>query len=232
MIILGIETSTKTGSVAVVSDKCVIAQYSLNIELTHSERLMATVDRVLKDTGLAISDLGGFAVATGPGSFTGLRIGISTVKGLAFATGKPVAAVPTLQALAWNLPFAEYPVCPLLDARKKEVYAALYKNDDSVPVQMMPEMAISLSQLAAGVTGTTIFTGEGSHIYRAEIENIFSTRALFAPRSAILPSAAAVAEIGLEMFKGGKQANPDTLTPKYIRRPEAEVAWEKKQKSQ
>jgi tRNA threonylcarbamoyladenosine biosynthesis protein TsaB len=231
MFILGIETSTKTGSVAVVSEDCVIAQYSLNIELTHSERLMATVDRVLEDTGLVIKDLGGFAVAIGPGSFTGLRIGISTVKGLAFATGKPVAAVPTLQALAWNLPFAEYPVCPLLDARKKEVYAALYNNDGSVPVQMMPETVISLSQLGEEVTGTTVFTGEGSHLYRTEIEKIFSKRALFAPRSAILPSAAAVAEIGLGMLRIGKQADLDVLTPKYIRRPEAEVAWEKRQKS-
>ena len=94
MYILGIETSTKTGSVAVVSENGVIAQYSLNIEVTHSERLMSTVDRVLKDTGLKVADLEGFAVAIGPGSFTGLRIGLSTVKGLAFATGKPVAAVP------------------------------------------------------------------------------------------------------------------------------------------
>jgi len=231
MFLLGIETSTKTGSVAIVSDDCVIAQYSLNIELTHSERLMATVDRVLKDTGLAVAGLDGFAVAIGPGSFTGLRIGISTVKGLAFATGKPVAAVPTLQALAWNLPFAGYPVCPLLDARKKEVYAALYNNDGSVPVQKMTETVIPLSQLAGLVAGTTVFTGEGSYLYREEIEKIFSKRALFAPRSAILPSAAAVAEIGLAMFRSGNLSNLDVLAPKYIRRPEAEVAWEKRQKS-
>jgi tRNA threonylcarbamoyladenosine biosynthesis protein TsaB len=231
MFVLGIETSTKTGSVAIISGDCVIGQYSLNIELTHSERLMATVDRVLKDTGLVIADLDGFAVSIGPGSFTGLRIGTSTVKGLAFATGKPVAAVPTLQALAWNLPFAEYPVCPLLDARKNEVYAALYNNDGSVPVQTMPETVISLGQLAVWVVGTTVFTGEGSHIYREEIERIFNKQALFAPRSAILPSAAAVAEIGLEMLRSGKQADLDLLTPKYIRRPEAEVAWEKRQKS-
>ncbi len=231
MYILGIETSTKTGSIAVLSDESVIAQYSLNIEVTHSERLMATVDRVLRDTGLTVAALDGFAVAIGPGSFTGLRIGISTVKGLAFATGKPVAAVPTLQALAWNLPFAGHPVCPLLDARKKEVYAALYKNDDATPLQLMPEMVISLSQLAAGVSGKTVFTGEGSQIYRSDIKKIFGTQALFAPRSAILPSAAAVAEIGLEMLRNGMQTDPDALTPKYIRRPEAEVAWEKKQTS-
>src|SRR5512135_3665909 len=111
MLILGIETSTKTGSVAVISETGVIAQYSLNIEVTHSERLMATVDRVFSDTGLTLSRIDGFAVACGPGSFTGLRIGISTVKGLAFATGKPTAAVPTLYALAWNVPHAALPVC-------------------------------------------------------------------------------------------------------------------------
>ena len=100
MFILGIETSTKTGSVAVISEDAVIAQYSLNIEVTHSERLMSTVDRVLKDIGIAIADMDGFAVAIGPGSFTGLRIGLAAIKGLAFATGKRVAAVPTLKALA------------------------------------------------------------------------------------------------------------------------------------
>jgi tRNA threonylcarbamoyladenosine biosynthesis protein TsaB len=229
--ILGIETSTKTGSVAVVSENGVIAQYSLNIEVTHSERLMSTVDRVLKDTGLAVSDLLGFAVAIGPGSFTGLRIGLSTVKGLALATGNPVAAVPTLQALAWNLPYAAYPVCPLLDARKNEVYAALYRFDGTALVQVLPEAAIPIARLAERFSEKTVFTGEGSRIYRTEIQKIFGERAVFAPHSAILPSGATVAEIGLDMIKSGRQAELDSLTPMYIRRPEAEVAWEKREKS-
>jgi len=231
MIILGIETSTKTGSVAVVSEDGVIAQYSLNIEVTHSERLMSTVDRVLKDTGLAMADFGGFAVAIGPGSFTGLRIGLSTVKGLAFATGKPVAAVPTLQALAWNLPYAAYPVCPMLDARKNEVYAALYTFDGAVFAQVMPEMTISIRELAEKISGKTLFTGEAAHLYRREIEQQFGNAALFAPLFVSLPSAATVAELGLDMIKNGKQTDPDSLTPLYIRRPEAEVAWEKRQTS-
>ena len=231
MLILGIETSTKTGSVAVASDSAVIAQYSLNIEVTHSERLMSTVDRVLKDTGLAIADLDGFAVAIGPGSFTGLRIGISTVKGLELATSKPVAAIPTLQALAWNLPFAGVPICPMLDARKNEVYAALYRYERAVLVQTMPDAAIPLAALAGKIEGVTIFTGEAAHIYRSEIERQFGDRALFAPSSAILPSAAAVAVIGLEMIAKNGQVEPDSLTPIYIRRPEAEVAWEKRQAS-
>jgi tRNA threonylcarbamoyladenosine biosynthesis protein TsaB len=231
MYILGMETSTKTGSVAVVSESGVVAQYSLNIEVTHSERLMSTVDRVLTDTGLAIADLDGFAVAIGPGSFTGLRIGIATVKGLALATGKPVAAVPTLEALAWNLPFAACPVCPMLDARKNEVYAALYTFDGRVLAQVMPEMTIPIRELAEKISRKTIFTGEAAHLYRQEIENQFGNSALFAPLSAALPSAATVAELGLGMIQNGKQTAPDSLAPLYIRRPEAEVAWEKRQTS-
>jgi len=232
MNILGIETSTKTGSVAIVSENAVIAQYSLNIEVTHSERLMATVDRVLKDTGMAMSQIDGFAVAIGPGSFTGLRIGLSTVKGLALATGRPIAAVPTLKALAWNLAHSAYPICPLLDARKHEVYAALYTFDGPALVQVLAERVIALSRLADQISGKTVFTGEAAHLFRAEIIKTFGDRALFTPRTSILPSAAAVAELGLDMIKKNRQANPDSLTPMYIRRPEAEVAWGKKQTSQ
>ena len=231
MYILGIETSTTTGSVAVVSENGVIAQYSLNIEVTHSERLMSTVDRVLKDTGLTITDMDGYAVAIGPGSFTGLRIGLAAVKGLALVTGKPVAAVPTLEALAWNLPYSAYPVCPMLDARKNEVYAAMYRFDGTTFVRVMAEAVISLSHLSELISEKTLFTGEASHLFREEIVNLFGDRALFAPVSAILPSAATVAEIGFAMIKSGKQADLDSVTPMYIRRSEAEVMWEKKANS-
>jgi tRNA threonylcarbamoyladenosine biosynthesis protein TsaB len=231
MYILGIETSTKTGSVAIVSEDGIIAQYSLNIEVTHSERLMSTVDRVLTDTGFQIADMDGYAVAIGPGSFTGLRIGLAAVKGLGLVTGKPVAAVPTLKALAWNLPYAAYPVCPMLDARKNEVYAATFRFEGSALVCGMAEAVISLSRLSERISEETIFTGEASRLFRTDIIELFGDRALFAPISAILPSAAAVAEIGLDMIKSGNQADPDTLTPMYIRRPEAEVAWEKRAQS-
>ncbi len=161
MYILGIETSTKTGSVAIVSEDGVIAQYSLNIEVTHSERLMSTVDRVLTDTGFQIADMDGYAVAIGPGSFTGLRIGLAAVKGLALVTGKPVAAVPTLKALAWNLPYAAYPVCPMLDARKNEVYAATYRFEGTALVYGMAEAVISLSRLSERISEKTHFYRRG-----------------------------------------------------------------------
>jgi len=231
MYILGIETATKTGGVAIVSESGVLAEYTLNIEVTHSERLMSTVDRVLKDTGFTLANIDGYGVSIGPGSFTGLRIGLSTIKGLAFTTGKPVAAVPTLKALAWNIPFSRYPVCPLLDARKKEVYAGLYRHDGRNTVQEMPDAVISLAELAGTLTGDILFTGEGARLFEADIKKSFSDRAHFAPLSSSVPSSASVAEIALTMIKGGQQTGPDAIVPMYIRRPEAEVAWEKRQRS-
>ncbi len=229
MLILGIETSTKTGSIAIVSEKAVVAQYSLNIEVTHSERLMSTIDRVLKDSGTDMKDISGFAVSIGPGSFTGLRIGLAAVKGLALATGKPLAGISTLEILARNLPFAAYPVCPLLDARKNEVYCGVYRFENAVPVQVMQDAVLPIKELASKIPGKTVFTGEASVLYRDAIEEQLGERALFAPLSAVLPSAATLAEAGLAIIKQGRHADPDSLSPLYIRRPEAEVAWEKRQ---
>ncbi|HTF99285.1 MAG TPA: tRNA (adenosine(37)-N6)-threonylcarbamoyltransferase complex dimerization subunit type 1 TsaB [Nitrospirota bacterium] len=227
MIILGIDTSTKTGSIAIVSGRGVMAQYTLNLEITHSERLMASVDRVLTDTGMSLSQMDAFAVSLGPGSFTGLRIGLATVKGLALASDKPVAGVPTLKALAWNLPHAAFPVCTLLDARKNEVYAALYTHEEGRMRQTMEETVLPLVRLRERVSEKAIFTGEAALQFREEIERLFGGNAVFAPLSALLPSAAAVAEIGLEMIADNCCHDPDSLVPLYIRRPEAEVAWEK-----
>jgi len=231
MNILGIETATRTGGVAVVSEEGVLAEYTLNIEVAHAERLMSTVERVLKDTGLTLSAIDGFGVSIGPGSFTGLRIGLATVKGLAFTTGKPVAAVPTLKALAWRIPFPACPVCPLLDARKQQVYAALYRRESDTIVEMMPETVIALPDLTRAITGDVLFTGEGARLFAREIRDLFAGRAHLAPLSALVPSAASVAEIAHRMIAEGLQAAPDEVTPKYIRRPEAEVAWEKRQRS-
>jgi tRNA threonylcarbamoyladenosine biosynthesis protein TsaB len=231
MHILGIETATKTGSVAIATEGRIVAEYTLNIELTHSERLMATVDRVLKDTGMTMADIDGFGVSIGPGSFTGLRIGVATVKGLSFTSGKPAAAVPTLYALAWNIPYALQPICPLLDAKKKEVYAALYRYEGKALVQEMRETAIALPDLAALLGGEVIFTGEGARLHQTEILRLFGDRAHFAPLSAAVSSAASVAEVAQRMLLEGRPADLDTLAPLYVRRPEAEVAWEKRRQS-
>ena len=127
MRILALESATLAGGAALLDGDVVVGESRTNIALTHSERLMVAVDRLLGDAGWTVKDLEGLAVSVGPGSFTGLRVGIATAKGLAVTLGLPVAPVPTLDALAAILPFADAPVCPLLDARKGEVYCCLYR---------------------------------------------------------------------------------------------------------
>ena len=127
MRVLGIDTSSLLGGVAILDNETLLAESRLNVAVAHSERLMGEMDRMLRHSDLTVKDIDVFAVAVGPGSFTGLRVGLSTVKGLVYATGRPMVAVPTLEALAWNVPFCRYQVCPLLDARKGEVYAGLFK---------------------------------------------------------------------------------------------------------
>lgn len=145
MKVLAIDTSTLLGGVAIADDlEGVIVEVRLNVKSTHSERLMTTIDYVLKQSGYTISEMDFFAIAIGPGSFTGLRIGLSTIKGFSYATGKPVVSVPTLEALALNFPFCCYPVCTMLDARKKEVYAALFEWVEEGFIRLIPEMSIKV----------------------------------------------------------------------------------------
>src|SRR5271157_1812848 len=127
MKLLAIETSTMRGGIAIMDDDTLIAESRMNIKATHSGRIMTEIDTALKGSGLTIDDIDVFGIASGPGSFTGLRVGLSTVKGLSYATGKRVVTVSTLEAFAWNVPFSQYLVCPLLDARKKEVHAGAFR---------------------------------------------------------------------------------------------------------
>jgi tRNA threonylcarbamoyladenosine biosynthesis protein TsaB len=131
MLIVGIETATMTGGIALLSEERLISEYTLNVRTTHSARLMPALDQVLKDSHVDKREIDGIAVSIGPGSFTGLRIGLATAKGLALGLGVPLLGIPTLDALARNIPFAMYQICPMLDAKKKEVYYSLFRYEGS-----------------------------------------------------------------------------------------------------
>ena len=222
MKILGIDTSTMMGAVGIVDGDSLIAELRTNIELTHSERLMMHIDSLLKSAHLTLADIDGFAVTLGPGSFTGLRIGITAVKAMAYATGKPVAGVQTLDILADNLPYAKYQVCPILDARKKLVYAAIYKSTDTKRMTLMPGSVMTPEELAEKIEEPTIFLGEGAYVYREFFEGRLCCQAVFAPKSAGYPSGAAVAFRGLKDIQAGRIADPMSLVPSYIRKSDAE----------
>lgn len=225
MKILSLETATMAGSIALTEDEKLIAEVMLDINVAHAERLMGSIEWLLKASHISINDIDAFAISIGPGSFTGLRIGLSTVKGLSYATKKPIIAVPTLDAFARRLPFSPYNICPMLDARKNEVYTGLYRWLNGVLEKTIPETAIRPDDFLKEINGKTIFMGEGAKVYRELIMDILKTDGLFAPSFMMSPSASSVAEIAIEKLKKGEIADPVSLTPFYIRRSEAEIHW-------
>jgi tRNA threonylcarbamoyladenosine biosynthesis protein TsaB len=224
MRVLALETATLAGSAALLEGGHVVGQIALNIALTHSERLMAMVDRLLQDCRWETADLEGLAVSVGPGSFTGLRVGVATAKGLALALGLPVAAVPTLDALAGNLPFADALVCPVLDARKGEVYLSLYRwAGDGFERQwdylaLPPRSAAERLAAAAPV----ILLGDGVATCLPFLSGLGAELRL-APPSHSTPSAALVGQLGHAMIKAGQAVAVDALSPLYLRPSEAEL---------
>jgi len=223
MKILAMETSTLAGGVALLDGDRLVAEYTLDVRTTHSERLLAAVDRLLEDAGWTLAALEGLAIAIGPGSFTGLRIGVSTVKGLAFSLGIPVVAVPTLEALAWTLPFAREPVCPVLDARKGEVYTALFHWDGSSFVRDWEDQALDPEELCRRLSGRVILVGDGVTRYGMLFAERLGELAIFAPPARRLPSPACVGQLGHSRLVARDVVDPALLNPRYLRPSEAEL---------
>jgi tRNA threonylcarbamoyladenosine biosynthesis protein TsaB len=216
MRVLAVETSTRAGGVALLDNERLVAEYLLDVSVTHSERLLAAIDHVIADAGWAAADLQGLAVAAGPGSFTGLRVGISTVKGLALALGVPVAAVPTLDAMAAAMPWASLPVCPVLQARRNEVYGALYRWDGESVRRESAYLAVSPDELAARLSEPTIVLGDAADAIR-------SPHARRVPPPRRVPSPACVAILGRARLLLGETVSAAGLAPFYLRPSEAEL---------
>jgi tRNA threonylcarbamoyladenosine biosynthesis protein TsaB len=216
MRLLAVETSTLAGGVALLDGERLVAEYLLDVGIAHSERLMAAVDRALADARWSMRDLAGLAVAIGPGSFTGLRIAVSTVKGLGLALGLPIAAVPTLDAMAAAHPWVSLPVVPVLDARKGEVYASRYHWEDGAMRRDWEYAALAPEALAARLSEPTLLVGDGA-------AGIVSPHARLAPPPRRLPSPACVGALGLARLQRGESVSPTELTPLYLRPSEAEL---------
>lgn len=173
MLILAFESSAKPASVALVRDGRLLAQSFQCTALTHSVTLLPMAEDLLKNTGIALSEVDAFAVAQGPGSFTGIRIGVSTVKGLCFGTDKPCIGVSTLEAMAWHgLADGGY-VCPVMDARRDQVYTALFHIENGRPVRDLPDAAYSymeLSELLCSLDNGVFLVGDGVNVIRPFLE--------------------------------------------------------------
>lgn len=223
MNLLIIDTSTTTCSVALTSGERLVSEALINLGKTHASQLLRMADAALGEAGLAIKDLDGIGVALGPGSFTGLRVGLAIVKGLAMAAEKPVYGFSSLAMLAMNLPWAAHPVCPMFDAKKKEVYAALYNCRD-LPMPLIDDCVVSPDAFLERLDGVTIFVGEGALAYRDKIVARLGEKAIFAPSASHLPRASAGACLAREACMRGEALAPAALLPRYLRASEAELA--------
>ena len=229
MKILGIDTSTRCGSVGLIDEGEVISEYLLNIPITHSERLLGAIDYLIREAHCPMEELDGWAISLGPGSFTGLRIGVSTVKGLAYATRKPVAGVSSLDVLASQISPTPYLICPILDARKGEVYTAFYRYDETNLLKRLSDyQAMRPQDLVKNIKGKIIFVGEGIKTYGDYLGKSLSSLALFPNPSLHLPLGSAVARLGSELLRKGESLDVKTFTPIYVRLSEAEIKWQEK----
>jgi tRNA threonylcarbamoyladenosine biosynthesis protein TsaB len=223
MKILAVDTATNSCSVAATDDGKLAAELTLNKDETHSKHLMGLIHSVLENAGFSVADLDGLAVTVGPGSFTGLRIGISTIKGLAHALGKPVVGVSTLEALALQCGQTPHLICPLLDARKGEVYAATYCFNEGQLIQKTGARAVIPDAVAADINSPCLFIGTGAQLYRQRIVAAAGNLAHFVAEDQNAIKASSVAWLSMPRFEHNDTDEIGDLVPHYIRKSDAEL---------
>ncbi|MBO6114203.1 MAG: tRNA (adenosine(37)-N6)-threonylcarbamoyltransferase complex dimerization subunit type 1 TsaB [Lachnospiraceae bacterium] len=231
MKILGFDSSGMVASVAIVEDDILVAEYSVNYKKTHSQTLLPMFDEVVRMTELDPESIDAIAVAAGPGSFTGLRIGMSTVKGLGLALDKPVIAVPTCHALAFNLWGSDKLICPILDARRSQVYTALYEFENGEMITLKEQEAMDIGDLTDIINTMerdVIFVGDGIPVFKERIKENVIKNVSFAPAHLNRQRAGSVAALGLIYMKEGKAESADDVKPVYLRKSQAEREREEK----
>ncbi|MCK5254494.1 MAG: tRNA (adenosine(37)-N6)-threonylcarbamoyltransferase complex dimerization subunit type 1 TsaB [Deltaproteobacteria bacterium] len=229
MKLLAIETSTMIGSVALTDDNELVAEYQIGIKATYSDTLFPMIDHILKNANVSIQEVDAFALAKGPGSFTSLRIGISVIKGLALANNKPVIAIPSLDALAHNMCFSNMLICPLIDARRDEVYTAFYKREEGHTLKKLtPDRAIVPEILLDEIREEVVFLGDGTDLYKDLIIRKLKEKALFSPLHLKYPRASAIAQLAFKKLNVNEVSDIEVMTPLYVRPPEAETKWVQK----
>lgn len=229
MKIAAIDSSGLVASVAIVEDDILVAEYTINHKKTHSQTLLPMLDELKKMLELDLHTLDAIAAAAGPGSFTGLRIGSATVKGLAMALQKPVISVPTVDALAWNLYGVDKKICPMMDARRNQVYTGIYtfvREEAGYGLEILePQCAVSIEELAEKLNRIgqeVILLGDGVPVYLEQMKALLQVPCSVAPASCNRQRAAAVAVAAQRYYAQGKIENAREHVPEYLRLSQAE----------
>lgn len=226
-LLLILDTSTTAGSVALCRGERLLAEIVVDSLANHSDQLLLRVQQILKEQQCTLAEVAAFAVIDGPGSFTGLRVGVAAAKGLARAWHRPLFGISSLQLLAAALPYATLPVCSFLDARKKEIYAATFSTATGSPCLLDGPCVLPPQQFLAAMPAPALFVGSGAVLYRDLIVERFGPLAIFAPGPLHTPRASSAAPLVLQRLRTGESGDPELLLPRYIRPSEAEIAQQK-----
>lgn len=224
MKVLALDTSTIMTTVAVLDENNLLGEYSLNQDMSHSEKLVPMIEEVLDSIDLKIKDIDLFGVATGPGSFTGLRIGVTTIKTFAHLFNKPVLGVSTLEALAFNLPYNQT-IVPMIDARRNRVYTGIYSWKENELVNIMEPTTMDIDELLDNLNkdhNNIVMNGDGSILYKDKIQKVLAEKVRFSTINNNSCSAASVGELALMKYKKGYKDNFYTLVPEYLRESQAQ----------
>ena len=232
MKVLGIDSSGMVATVAVVEDTQMLAEYTINYKKTHSQTLLPMLDEVAKMIELDLNTIDAIAVAAGPGSFTGLRIGSATAKGLGLALKKPLVSVPTLEGIAYNFCGSEKVICPMMDARRSQVYTGIYEFQENTLKVLEDQMAVPVEEVLEKLNQTgreVILAGDGVPVYLELIEKNLKVPYLLAPAHLNRQRAGAVAVLGMQYAKEGKLESAMEHQPDYLRLSQAERERAQKQ---
>ena len=235
MRILALDSSGMVASVAVLEDDILLGEYTVNYKKTHSQTLLPMLDTVAQMLELDLHTVDAIAVAAGPGSFTGLRIGAATAKGLGLALAKPLIAVPTVDALAYNVGVTDRLICPLMDARRSQVYTGIYGYTDGMLDVIQPQAAVSVTDLAQTLNELgqeTILLGDGVPVYREQLEQLLEIPHCYAPAHLNRQRAGAVAALAEIYYRAGKCEPAEEMAPEYLRKSQAEREREEREERQ
>lgn len=221
MRILAVDTATEICGVAIMIDEEIVSESTTPQGRTHAQGVMDTIRRALVQSGTTVADLTGLVVTRGPGSFTGLRIGISTVKGLAAAAGKPIVGVSTLAVLAHQAPDSAHWVCPMIDARRNEVYWSLYERQAGSILRVCPEQVGIPEQIKEKIDQPCLFIGNGARRYATRIEQCLSFPVLLADERCDIPRPGTLARLGMQRLKRNQFDDPHPFSPVYLRKSDA-----------
>lgn len=226
MIILGIETSTFAGSIALFKEGKILGEYTFNIGPMHNEKLIPSIKWLLEQTSLNKKDIDVISVSYGPGSFTSLRVGVSTAKTLSFSLGAKLVSVSSLEVLASNVTACDYEICPMINAKKNEVYYALFKNTGELE-RTADDSHARPEDLLDSLKGKTVFLGDGAVDYSTLIEKKLGKRAIFLPSHLNIARASGCIYRSMKKIEEGKFEDPEYMVPNYIRKSEAEIKRER-----